>query len=232
MLSLDALFPDGVMMAECEPSFTGSSTFIEETCYVANAREKRRHEFLAGRACARTAMAKLGLPAVAIPAAPDRTPVWPAGIVGSISHCETLCIAAVAKVSDGYASLGLDIEPAEALPGDILDIVCTGPEQSWLRCQPEAHRGLLARLIFSAKECAYKCQYPLTRTLIDFNAFQIGVGNGTFTATFTEPVGRFATGDILQGRFRLSSAYIVCAMALDTGFETRALTQDQNMELL
>ena len=217
MQGLSSILGDRIAVAHADPHAYVTSPFEVEQRHVAHARDIRRREFFAGRACARAAMGTLGLPPMAVPVAPDRAPVWPESLVGSISHCETLCIAAVARADDGYRSIGLDIEPAEALPEDILDTVCTDAEMDWLERQPDARRGLLARLIFSAKECAYKCQYPLTRQLIDFHAFEIGVHEETFTATFTASVGEFQSGDRLTGRFLLSNGYIVCAMALEHG---------------
>src|SRR5277367_2552834 len=59
----------------------------------------RRTEFLAGRACARSALRKLadGRADDAIPIGPDRAPVWPAGIVGAITHAHGFAAAAVAR---------------------------------------------------------------------------------------------------------------------------------------
>lgn len=215
MQGLSFILGDRIAVAHAGPHEQAASPFEVERRHVAHARDIRQREFFAGRACARAAMEMLGLPPMAVPAAPDRSPVWPEGLVGSISHCETLCVAAVARVADGFRSIGLDIEPAEALPEDILDTVCTVAEMDWLQRQPAARRGLLARMIFSAKECAYKCQYPLTGQLIDFHAFEIGMHEHTFTATFTASVGEFRAGDSLTGRFHLTDGYIVCAMALE-----------------
>jgi 4'-phosphopantetheinyl transferase EntD len=211
---LSSIFGDRIAVAHADPRAYTTSPFTIEQRHVAQARDIRRREFFAGRACARTAMKMLGLPAMAVPVAQDRAPVWPTGLVGSISHCETLCVAAVARADDGYLSIGLDIEPAQDLPDDILDTVCTIAEIEWLARQPLARRGLLARLIFSAKECTYKCQYPLTRRLVDFHAFEVDVHEETFTATFMMSVGQFRPGDRLTGRFLLSDGYIACAMAL------------------
>ena len=52
---------------------------------------KRRREFTAGRTAARRACARLGVWAGALPVAADRTPVWPEGVVGSISHSDLSC---------------------------------------------------------------------------------------------------------------------------------------------
>jgi 4'-phosphopantetheinyl transferase EntD len=62
----------------------------------------------------------------------------------------------------------VDVEPDLPLEETLWDSVLTPDELAWLSARPAGERGRLARLIFSAKECAYKLQYPLTRTLYGF----------------------------------------------------------------
>ncbi|MGO4840081.1 4'-phosphopantetheinyl transferase, partial [Rhizobiaceae sp. 2RAB30] len=146
-----------------------------EAAAVERASPARRREFAAGRALARRAMAALDVTASAIPAAEDRAPVWPLGITGSISHCADWCVAAAARADDGYLAIGVDIEPAEPLDADLIEEICTAEERLRLDDLPAARRDLLARMIFCAKECAYKCQYPLSGALFDFQALSIGI---------------------------------------------------------
>ena len=58
--------------------------FPEEVVHLDKAIASRRREFAAGRACAREALAKLGLPPVPILRGEKREPLWPQGIVGSL----------------------------------------------------------------------------------------------------------------------------------------------------
>jgi 4'-phosphopantetheinyl transferase EntD len=69
---------------------------------------------------------------------------------------------AVAARAQHVRSLGLDVEPDAPLDPELWDEVCAPAEAAWLAAQAPARRGRLAKLVFSAKECAYKCQYPLT----------------------------------------------------------------------
>jgi 4'-phosphopantetheinyl transferase EntD len=137
---------------------------------IARAVPKRRQEFSAGRRAARAAMAELDLPPAPIPMGAQREPLWPQGIVGSIAHCDTLCIAAISRKNQ---SIGLDIEPATPLPADLEDIICTPPERAWLDTLPPQTRGLRAKQIFSAKEAVYKAQYPLTGKVIGFDEVEL-----------------------------------------------------------
>ena len=149
---------------------------------MARAIPKRRYEFAAGRRAARAAMVSLGLPPAAIPQGSDRAPVWPAGITGSIAHCDQVCIAVV---SQNHRSIGIDIEPATPLADDLIPLICTGAEQAWLS---ETARGHLAKQIFSAKEAVYKAQYPLTGRIIGFDDLNLSpAGDGCLAITFADP---------------------------------------------
>src|SRR5205814_1840165 len=72
---------------------TSALAFDEsESAAVLEAVARRRDEFLTGRTFARRALAELGCPATAIPVGEGRMPIWPDGYLGSISHCEGLCV--------------------------------------------------------------------------------------------------------------------------------------------
>ena len=91
-----------------------------------------------------------------------------------------------------FAALGLDVEDATDLPRDLWPEILTPMESAWLSVQPSETRGRLARLIFSAKECAYKAQYPLTGRLFGFDTFEItpDLETGQFEATLTRDIAQ------------------------------------------
>ena len=64
---------------------------------IASAAPNRQKEFVAGRQLARALSEQLGLPPSPLRRAGDRAPVWPADRTGSLSHCDTLCAAAIGK---------------------------------------------------------------------------------------------------------------------------------------
>ncbi len=188
----------------------------EEEAWIGRAMPKRRREFAAGRWCARQALARLGLADVPLPPGPDRLPRWPVGIVGSIAHSDTLCIAAVAW-RRWVQALGVDAEPWQPLEGELWPLICTSAELAWLMWQPASLRGYLARALFSAKEAAYKCQYPLTGTLLDFPDLEVALDlpGGRFTVTFRRSLGAgFPTGTGLHGALLLHAGHIVTGLAL------------------
>jgi 4'-phosphopantetheinyl transferase EntD len=83
----------------------------DELPFIRNAAPKRVREFTAGRHIARQAMRQMGVPAAAIPVAENRCPVWPRGVIGSISHTNDTVGIALARTHD-YVSIGFDIEAA------------------------------------------------------------------------------------------------------------------------
>jgi 4'-phosphopantetheinyl transferase EntD len=145
---------------------------------VALASAARRREFAAGRSCARALLQRLGLPIAPVPAAADRSPIWPAGAIGSIAHSDTLCVVAVARQGE-LLSLGLDVEPDQPLEADLWSTICTPAELERLLTVPGSERGRAARLLFSAKESVYKCLYPVLRLPLEFHEVEIEVVSGS-----------------------------------------------------
>lgn len=188
-----------------DPRGAPDGLWPQEAAAIARAVPKRRAEFAAGRRAARDAMMALTVPAAAIAQGSDRAPIWPQGLCGSIAHCDTCCIAVVARIPD-YSALGIDIEPATPLPSELIDIICTKPEQNWLITQ--SIPGLAAKMIFSAKEAVYKAQYPLTGAVIGFDAVTVGMTNSGFTTVASATLPALKGAILIQDGLILSTAYV------------------------
>lgn len=161
------LAPD-VAVAMARPVCVDEALYAEEIAYLADAVPLRRAEFGTARLCARRALAELGFaPQPLVPNA-DRSPVWPPGVRGSITHGSGWCVVA-ATAAPHIVGLGIDVEDDAALDPALEALVCTEAERGWLDRRPPAARGLFAKLIFSAKESMYKAQYPLTGAWLDFH---------------------------------------------------------------
>ena len=176
--SIAALFARHVEVATCCPREHGDGYTATELAVVEKAGPKRRQEFLAGRVAARKALAALGVHDFDLLPAPDRAPVWPERVVGSITHTRDLCVVVVAR-SDDLDSVGIDAEPDDGIEENLWERICTAGELAWLESQPEVERGRLARRVFSAKEAVYKCQYPLTQTFLEFGEVEIEFAGDT-----------------------------------------------------
>jgi 4'-phosphopantetheinyl transferase EntD len=163
---LSTIVPPGIATAEIFGDTQVPSLFPVEAAIVAKAVDKRRHEFNAGRAVARQALGKLGQSAVPIVSGRHREPIWPIGFVGSITHCDGYCAAAVAK-SDRFVSIGIDAERHEPLPDSVVSLIASKDELGWINRQTNEDV-YWDRLLFSAKESVYKTWFPLTRRWLDF----------------------------------------------------------------
>ena len=142
--------------------------YPEEEAVIARARDKRRREFTTGRACARAALAQLGVPAGPILPGARGAPQWPAGVVGSITHCAGYRACAVAFDRD-VSAIGLDAEPNDRLPGGVLRAVAGEAEQAEIAALAAARPQVCwDRLLFSAKESVYKAWYPLAGGRLGF----------------------------------------------------------------
>lgn len=151
---------------------TPEGLFPVEAAAVAHAVPRRQHEFAWGRTAARMAMRQLGAPAQPVPSGADRAPQWPTGLVGSISHCRSGCVALVARRSQ-VAALGVDVEDEDVVDRELWAMLFTAREQAALWVLPADARGPMATRLFSAKEAFYKWQYPLTGTVLAFQDVEL-----------------------------------------------------------
>ncbi|MFD3723895.1 4'-phosphopantetheinyl transferase [Streptomyces sp. NPDC058671] len=192
--------------------------FPEEAAAVALALPKRRQEYAVVRMCARRAMGALGVEAVALVAGERGAPRWPAGLVGSMTHCAGYRAAVVGRVSD-YRGLGIDAEPNAPLDDDVLEFVSLPRERARLReLAASAPEVRWDRLLFSAKEAVFKVWYPLTRRELDFGDADVRIDPeaGTFTARISLP-DHGPDGDrlkVLEGRWLCRDGLVVTAVAL------------------
>ena len=139
---------------------------------IASAALPRRREFVAGRLIARMLSDQLGLPPAPVRRADDRSPVWPADRVGSLSHCDTLCAAAIGT-SHAIRSVGIDIETIGRVEPKLWPTLFTEREAGYFRSLPPERVALETTLFFSAKESFYKCQYPLTQSWVGFQDVEV-----------------------------------------------------------
>jgi 4'-phosphopantetheinyl transferase EntD len=163
--------------------------FPVEATAIGSAVDKRRREFVTGRACARRALGQLGFPRCAVPIGPRGAPVWPHGAVGSLTHCAGFRAAAAARVED-YRSLGIDAEADAALPEGVLEVVALPDEREHLDALALTDPGTCwDRILFSAKESVFKAWFPLAQAWLGFEdaALVIEPTAGTFSARLLVP---------------------------------------------
>ncbi len=137
---------------------------------------KRRVEFLAGRHCAHKAIHQLAprLPWQEIPINDAGLPLWPDGIVGSITHAGGFASAAVALDRDAI-SIGIDSEGlmTKDMASEIAWLVATQSELAETMAQTRLEENDALTLLFSAKEAAFKCLYPMTGLFFTFLEIEV-----------------------------------------------------------
>jgi 4'-phosphopantetheinyl transferase EntD len=181
---IEAILPESVVAVDTRADLLDVELFPEELRAIDSVVEKRRREFVTARACVRTAFERLGLPAHPIVNGERGEPLWPAGVIGSITHCKGYRACAVARAG-AVLSIGIDAEPNAPLPDGVLAQVARQEELSWLedlsRTRPTVHWD---RLLFSAKESVYKAWFPLARRWLGFEdaVLTVAPDTGVFSA--------------------------------------------------
>lgn len=205
--ALRALFPSGVAVAVVNlASADPGHLWPEERAAVAGAVPHRLAEFAAGREAAHAALAALGLPPFALPMGPDRAPIWPDGIAGSIAHAAGLAVA----VARPGAPLGVDVEDDSPLPPDLWDTL-TSPEER--AAFPSGGTGQQVRRVFAAKEALFKAQPQGARAMFGFDAVRVTLVENGFDAQFLTNAGAFRTGDTVRGRMALVEGLVLAGVA-------------------
>lgn len=171
-----------------------------------NAVPRRRREFVLGRECALKALGVLGYPGHLVGRHDDRSPQWPSGVVGSITHTEGYVAAIVAKQC-AYTSLGLDVERIDAITPSIYHYIFCAEEREWLSNFRARQQKSLAAVIFSAKEAFFKAWYPVMGEILGFHDVHIGlIGNSVIATTVNR---RGTAGHETSGRFCITEEIVV-----------------------
>jgi 4'-phosphopantetheinyl transferase EntD len=159
----------------------------------------------------------LGVPQSPVLQGQRGEPLWPAGFVGSITHCEGYCAAVVTSSKD-YESIGIDAEPNEPLPLGVADLIAVQAEKTWLQDAPKG-AACWDRLLFSIKESIYKTWFPVERCWLDFDQaiVEIDPEAGTFKGAILHPRSLFP--DVIEGRYLVTNSLLLtCTWTLPYGY--------------
>jgi len=176
----------------------------------------RRAEFSRGRQLARRALAEFGLGSAAVPRGHDGAPIWPPGIIGSITHCPGFCAVVAARQQD-FQGVGIDAEPLAALPSEVIQLIVTPDEIRRLADMPAPPGGSWQLLAFSAKEAWFKCQWPLRRRFLEFHEVEVDFAptHGCEGAFQLRPSGMAKPEPQAVGRWFVEGQVQFCMVALE-----------------
>lgn len=207
------LLPPGIAAYETRRFDLSPQLYPEERIAVRNAIPKRIEEFAAGRVCARRALAELGFESLPLPRGADRSPVWPAGVAGSITHTDGYCGAAVAWRRQ-VLGIGIDAEIIGRLNDDMQRLICTPDEYRRLAQMDGSGRQEAAAVVFSAKEAFFKCQSGAGGDLPDFQDVELHLNPGAFVI---EPRRKFtvfsAARGLPMGHYEASAGMVFTGIA-------------------
>jgi 4'-phosphopantetheinyl transferase EntD len=180
---------------------TLADLMAEERVYVENSVASRQVDFATGRMVARRLLRELGYSNRAIGRDTDRVPLWPDGVLGSISHTEGACLVAV-SVDSTLRGVGVDVEVDEPRSDRFVERITTPEERTGFGSATEV--GRLATQIFSIKEAVYKACFPVVRERWGFRDVEVEIDLATSRFLARTPI---AAGDV-EGQVSVRDARV------------------------
>lgn len=171
-----------------------------------------------GRQLAEGLLLDLGALDVFVGVAADRSPQWPSGYVGSITHTSQWVGVAVAP-AHVVRSIGVDIE-AILEPHVAAEIAraCVSSAEALLGEEAGLTPELLVSICFSAKEALFKCLYPIVLEQFEFHDVDlVGVDTAMERMRFRlarDLSAEFRAGYTIDGRFRLVDRHVLTSVEL------------------
>lgn len=147
----------------------------DELAQIQGSAAGRQRQFTAGRRCARAGLRHLGLPDGAILSAPDRSPRWPDGADGSITHTgDVFAAAAVARREIlGARGIGLDAEQTSRVTRKLYERIFTEMERERLAGLERGKETVVSAVMFSVKEAFYKAQFGASAAWVGFQDVEV-----------------------------------------------------------
>ena len=111
-------------------------------------------------------------------------PTWPNGLIGSMTHCNSYCAAAVAS-SQVCNAIGIDAEPNRSLTPGVLDRIASSTECEHVQYLHALHPHIsFDRLLFSIKKSIYKAVFSNSGDSLRFKDVRVLVNpNGNLPHT-------------------------------------------------
>jgi len=149
-----------------DPTVALEAEFEAEAALIAAASPLRRRHFLAGRACAHSALAALGVEHSGIGRHESRAPLWPPDVIGAITHTDGYATAVVATDATSSFGIGIDAEQIGRVDAAVAKRVMNAAER--IAVANHATPEIAATALFCAKESFYKAQWPHTQSWVGF----------------------------------------------------------------
>jgi len=171
----------------------------------------RQAEFATARACARAALADLGVDA-AVPKRDGGSPLWPTGMAGSISHTRGFCVAVA---TEGTVTVGIDVEEISRMKQSVERRILVDTERAALAGLSNEERRRLVAAIFASKEAFYKAHYEVEPRYLGFDAVEVSISDDR--VSFAPSSGAVAA-DVLErtvGRLMVDRGRMFAGVTID-----------------
>ncbi len=209
-MSAADLFSERVaLVASRDAAVDESLLWPEERASIGEVVPGRWWDWVTGRRCARLALVDLGIDPAPVLVGDKREPLWPAAVVGAITHTDGYAAAAVARSLE-VASVGLDAEPDAPLPDGVLRRIARPEEQAWLQRADGIGVDHPDRLLFSIKESVYKAWFPVAGRWLGFEDATIEIDAAT--ASFEARILIDGPLQVLSGRYAGDDGIVVTAV--------------------
>ena len=220
--ALASLFQTAVVVQSCDITDFQSSLGPREREAARSMVQKRIAEFSSGRHCARLAAAQLALTPKQqtqicdIAIGSSRQPLWPEGVIGSITHDDARAIV-VLSVDPTCAGVGIDLQSfaerqsmseLHGIIGSKTEVRAAVDQLSRSTAYTDVvqNEGLdtASAVVFSIKEAVFKCFFPIFGIWIDFTDVTIDLAChevdgfschamrpcivGSYTVRFSQPI--------------------------------------------
>lgn len=176
LATLRSRLPDGVLLETSAVHDATGEICAEEQAMVATAVDSRRFEFSSARVLAHKILNQLGRNQGPLLSHPDRSPAWPQGVLGSLSHSRTQCAALIAEQKPQLLGLGVDVEDLRPMKPNLFAEILTRAEMECMTSTvPENLHVAHVLTIFGIKEAVYKAMLPLGNQGLGFHAMEVDV---------------------------------------------------------
>lgn len=198
----------GGPIVECTVPLT-----VRERLSAGDLEPGRLREFECGRMYAKRALSLLGVDDVDLAVGPDRSPLWPTGVVGSLAHIggiiEGQIAAAVARTRDVYA-IGIDFEHDDGLHPSLWTHFLTEREFERILSLPPQMRAIEAQVVWCAKEAVTKAaRRPIEPSELDVER---DLSDGTFVARWRTNGSEMCPPEKWHGRTVRAQGLVLAAV--------------------
>jgi 4'-phosphopantetheinyl transferase EntD len=183
-----------------------------------------------GRYCIAQALKQMGHAPIQVESHADRSPIWPSGWIGSLTHTDDFAMAAVG-LTEQVGGIGIDAEDlsrSTQIEKTTKSFASDDEIRIGLNAQIPIH--LWSFIIFSAKESLFKCLYPLRREFFGFDSARlnsVSLRKFDSSSTFLK-----VQNESLSGEFELKLIQGKNGVSAGTGFRGQFSVNDAKVQTL